>query len=201
MYIQPNQNNINMYGRQPDPNLWKYLKQKVFEAIPDVEFKNNGNTREKLEKYNQVLARPVENRLVVAGTALLTQPVIDYCNHRVDKETREVSACRTIAKIIAGTLVGIIVRGGSYKLVQKMTNINGSGKYSKAMLPNSNIKFNTKEELDNYRNAASTILAITAMCVTNFIGDAPLTLWLTNVFNNKRIARAKMVEERRNIND
>ena len=81
-----------------------------------------------------------------------------------------------------------------------MTNINGSGKYSKAMLPNPSIKFNSQEDVDNYRNAASTILAITAMCVTNFIGDAPLTLWLTNVFNNKRIERAKKAEERRGIN-
>ena len=34
--------------------------------------------------------------------------------------------------------------------------------------------------MKNYRSALSTGVAIAAMCVTNFVADAPLTVFLTN---------------------
>ena len=39
--------------------------------------------------------------------------------------------------------------------------------------------------LKNYRSALSTAVAILAMCFTNFAIDAPLTVYLTNKFNDK----------------
>ena len=40
--------------------------------------------------------------------------------------------------------------------------------------------------LKNHRCALSNWLAITAMCVTNFVLDAPLTVFLTNRLNSKK---------------
>ena len=51
-----------------------------------------------------------EQRLILGATALATQPFIDLNNKDVDEETRKISAARTIAKIIAGTTVGVLVR-------------------------------------------------------------------------------------------
>lgn len=87
------------------------------------------------------MSRPAENRGIMGATALLTQPAIDASNHKVDKETRRVSVNRTIAKIIAGTGVGMfVVRGPIYKGILSMTNIKGNSKFSKALLPKNILK-------------------------------------------------------------
>ena len=121
MYIQPSDNNVNMYGIK-DSKFWKRIKQKAIDAFPTKTFNDDARDLERWKNVGGFLTRPAENRLIMGATAILAQPTIDYYNHRVDKETREVSRLRTIAKIIAGTLVGIGVRGSCYKLVEKMTN-------------------------------------------------------------------------------
>lgn len=188
MYIQPNYNNINMCGSEKNSNFWKRIQQKALDAIPESTFKDEARRVARWKKYDEGASHPAKNRLIMGVTALATQPTIDYYNHKVDKETREVSRNRTIAKIIAGTLVGIAVRGSSYELVEKMTNIKGTKKYSKALLPRKHLKdlVKTPKLLKNYRSALSTSLAILAMCITNFAIDAPLTVFLTNYFNEKR---------------
>ena len=107
---------------------------------------------------------------------------------------------RTIAKILAGTSVGIVVRGSCYSLVEKMTDIKGKGRFSKALMPTKHLKELLKEPklLKNYRSALSTGIAILAMCFTNFAIDAPLTVFLTNHFNARRAEKLK--EERRVLN-
>ena len=62
-----------------------------------------------------------EQRLILGATALATQPFIDLNNKSVDKETRMTSVARTLAKIIAGTLVGVIVRQAGISLVKHYT--------------------------------------------------------------------------------
>lgn len=188
MYIQPNYNNINMYGSEKRPGFWKRLKQKALDAVPNATFNDSSKRVAKWKKYDEAASHPAKNRLIMGITALATQPTIDYYNHKVDEETREVSRNRTIAKILAGTAVGIAVRGSSFSLVKKMTDITGHKKYSKTLLPTHHLKdlVNNPKLLKNYRNALSTSLAILAMCFTNFAIDAPLTVFLTNYFNEKR---------------
>ena len=188
MYIQPNYNNVNMYGSEKKPGFWKRLKQKALDAVPSATFKDSTKAVEKWKKYDESASHPAKNRLIMGITALATQPAIDYYNHKVDEETREISRIRTISKIIAGTGVGIAVRGSCFSLVKNMTDFNSSKKYSKALLPTKHLKdlVNNPKLLKNYRNALSTSLAILAMCVTNFAIDAPLTVFLTNYFNEKR---------------
>lgn len=196
MYIQPNYNdyNINMYGAGSKPGFWKRLKQKAMNALPEATFKDNNKNMERWDKYDKAVSHPAKNRLIMGITALATQPTIDYFNHKVDKETREISTIRTVSKIVAGTLVGIAVRSSCYGLVKKMTNIKGKGKFSKALLPTKHLNdlIKNKTLLDNYRSALSTTLAILAMCFTNFAIDAPLTIFLTNYANQKRVDNKAM---------
>jgi hypothetical protein len=198
MYIQSNYDSVNMYGAKDSPNFWKRAKQKVLDALPDITVKADTRSIDTWKRCNDRITHPGNNRAIMGATALILQPTIDAHNHKVDKETREVSRIRTISKIVVGTLVGIAVRGSCYKIVDKMTNIKGKSSISKKLLPtdtkllNDLLKYN--DLLANHKNAISTGLAILAMCVTNFAIDAPLTTYLTNFLNDKRKERK---EERR----
>ena len=193
MYIQNNQYSVNTnnvsFGKKNN-YLKKYmnsLKQSVLDLLPNADLNVTSQTFEKLNKLDKRISRPAENRAIMGVTALATQPLIDSCNHKVDEETRIVSRNRTIAKILAGTLVGIAVRGSSYNIVKAMTELNGGKRYSKALIPKAQIDYFKKHsgKLSNYRSALSTAIAILAMCFTNFAIDAPLTVYLTNKFNQK----------------
>lgn len=205
MNIQPiTYNNIAMQGRPSLPSgggkssaWWKKFKQSVFDLLPNGTFNDSAKNLARWEKFDKAISKPAENRAIMGATAIITQPIIDYKNHKVDEETREVSRNRTIAKIVVGTLVGIIVRGSCYKLVQKMTNISGTGKHSRALIPAKYLEeFKSVQKfLDNYKSALSTGTAIGAMCFTNFAIDAPLTVWLTNKLNAKSKAKKEKKSE------
>ncbi len=175
----------------------KKIEQKIVDHIPEKTFNDTENKINKYDKYGSFIARPDINRLIMGVTALATQPAIDYYNHRVDEETRTVSRNRTLAKIIACTSVGILVRGSCFQAVSKMTDVNGIKRFSKLLLPKDYIntfKANP-EKLANYKNALSTIMALGIMTITNFVADAPLTLYFTNRFNEKSAKKAKRKEE------
>ena len=176
-----------MCGSEKNSGFWRRLKQKALDTMPNATFKDSEKALNRWKNFDERMSRPAENRLLMGATALLTQPAIDYYNHKVDKETREVSKNRTLAKIIAGTTVGILVRGTSYEIVKRMTDLNGKEKFSKSLLPTKFLEELATEPklLKNYRSALSTSLAILAMCITNFAIDAPLTVFLTNHFNSK----------------
>ena len=113
-----------------------------------------------------------ENRLILGASALMSQPFIDAANKDVDSETRRISVCRTVAKIIAGTATGY-------------TKLKEGAKFNKlrtCLLPA--LKY-TADELSQYKNALGTLLALGVMVFTNFLIDAPLTKFLTNVFAGK----------------
>ena len=179
MNIQPIQNdNISMGKRS--------LGQKIWDAIPQHTQSESAKKLEQWKKIDEFISRPAENRGIMGATALLTQPAIDYYNNKVDEETRRVARNRTIAKIIAGASVGMfVVRGPIYKLITKMTDINGKSRFSKSLLPKKYLTEIGKNEkfLKNYRSALSMAIALVAMCFTNFALDAPLTIFLTNMLN------------------
>jgi len=197
----------SMKGKIPDPRksgdklldrLRKKIEQKILNQIPERTFKDDANRLKKYDKTGSLIARPDVNRFIMGATALATQPAIDYYNHRVDEETRIVSRNRTLAKIIACTSVGILVRGSCFRAVNKMTNLEGTKKVCQALLPKdfiSTFKTNT-EKLVNYKNALSTIMALCIMTITNFVLDAPLTVYFTNKFNE--ISARKAGKEAKN---
>lgn len=192
MNIQPIQyNSVSMQGKRPD-RAWDKFKrrmaQKVIDVLPSHTQKETPRKLEEWNKFDNWVSKPAQNRAIMGATAIITQPAIDYNNHKVDKETRRVARNRTIAKIIAGTCVGILVRGSVYKAVTSMTNIESKAKFSKALLPKKflNEIANNKTFLNNHKCALSNFLAILVMCVTNFAIDAPLTVMLTNKLNEKK---------------
>ena len=203
MNIQSNYDSVSMRGKNWN-SFTDRIMQKIIDAVPKTTAKESAKKLEQWKKIDDVISRPAENRGILGATALLTQPAIDYYNHRVDKETRTVSRNRTIAKIIAGTGVGMfVVRGPIYKAIVNMTNVNGKSRLSKALLPKSHLLEITKNEkfLKNYRSALSMSIALLAMSVTNFVMDAPLTVCLTNMFNDKTLVKKdKGAEQNKGMN-
>ena len=193
MYIYPVNNNISMQGKGKSQPGWikrqiRYVKQKILDMSPSHTSKEGVNSAKKWNKSSTFVGNPMWNRGIMGATALITQPAIDYYNHRVDEETRTVSRNRTIAKILAGTLVGMfVVRGPVYKMVKNMTYPIGTKKWNKCLIPKAFLEKlkKDKEPMRTYRAAISMAIALTAMCITNFALDAPLTNILTNYFNKK----------------
>lgn len=141
-----------------------------------------------------------EQRIILGATALATQPFFDLNNKNVDKETRKTSAWRTVAQIIAGTIVGVAVRYwgiGFVKkfaqydtvmkngLVEKIIPKKGRG-FFVPILSKDSIFPIAKEALEKrfnkYIKAMGTFVATIAMIGTNFLCDAPATKWLTEKF-------------------
>jgi len=188
IYPIDSNNNISMYGKGNKSGWFKRLKQKLLDASPLHTSKDDDK---KIKDWNRVshwVGDPMWNRGIMGVTALLTQPAIDYYNHRVDDETRTVARNRTIAKIVAGTLVGMfVVRGPVSKAIDKMTDEKGKSKWSQLLLPKKYIKKMIKDQngLKNYRSALSMAIALGAMCFTNFLLDAKLTILITNYLNKK----------------
>ena len=73
------------------------------------------------------------------------------------------------------------------KLIEKLANLNGNKKYSRWLLPESKINDMLKNlnHLTNYKNAISMIVALVVMTFTNFLLDAPLTIYFTNKLNER----------------
>ena len=201
MYVQDITDNLAFQGRLGD--FCRRIGQKAVDAVPEVTLKEGKKSGEVARKIEKEISKPHTNRLIMGTTAMLTQPFIDYHNHKVDEETRSVARNRTIAKILAGTGVGLVVRKLCYDAVQKMTDAEGTKKYSKALLPDKSYirKFiKNADNLKHYRNALSTGIAILVMCfATNFLLDAPLTTFFTNRFNEKTAKKKERELQRKGI--
>ena len=187
MNIVPNDNSVSMYGWKWYKNIQKRVKQAALDAGPFHTAKDSQRTREFQDKINNMISHPAWNRAIMGATAIVTQPAIDACNHRVDDETRQVSINRTIAKVAVGTAVGIAVRDIVYRLTEKMTNVEGTSKFSKALLPKDYVAEIAKNPnyLKNHRSAIAMLVALGVMLFTNFFIDAPLTIFFTNLLNDK----------------
>ena len=155
-----------------------------FKKLPNKDVKN----AVKYNKLGKTLASPHWNRLALGVAAITTQPALDYFNPKVDKDTATSSALRTLVKIPVCTSVGFIVRGGTYKLVEKYAHLSekeGSTLLTpKSILEMKNLE-KAKEALKIHKNAASTCFALAIMFFTNFLIDAPLTTYFANKLINK----------------
>ena len=158
-------------------------------AIPTVTIK--GERSNKIITWIGKNISSPENRLILGVTALMSQPFIDLHNRKVDEETRKVSAARTVAKIIAGTLTGVLVRKGCIKAIDAFSmlpsQITSKTKWPwlrTLFTPDSAIS-GVLTDLTHHKNALGTILSLFVMTITNFAIDAPLTKFLTNKFVDK----------------
>lgn len=163
---------------------------------------SNKDVKNALNWAGRCLHAP-EQRIVLGATALATQPFIDLNNKEVDEETRKISAARTVAKIIAGTAVGVAVRyagiwfANRYSQFEKVFE-DAEKTIVKKIIPDAKKGFLTPlfekqsifpisdaelmKRMTRYRKAMGTLIATVAMVATNFLCDAPLTKYLTNVF-------------------
>lgn len=132
-----------------------------------------------------------ENRLILGVTALMSQPFIDANNKAVDEQTRKVSVCRTIAKIIAGTFTGVLIRYGCIKSIKAFSKLPTSlDKNNMPVKLNSlntffspkNAQSDVTDAYKQYQNAFGTIASLVVMTFTNFLLDVPITKYLTNKF-------------------
>lgn len=174
-------------------NFSRYKEKATQFALGLIGTKKNPNITIKSDKANRTISwigknlSSAENRLILGATALMTQPFIDASNKDVDKETRKISICRTVAKIIAGTVTGYTIRKLCIKSIDAFTKLPGEIKPDmkfkklRTLLTPNNGKC-LANELAQYKNALGTIMALVVMMFTNFLIDAPLTKYLTNVF-------------------
>lgn len=175
-------------------NSTRRIRQGGLDLIPSVEISN--------EKFLKVLDYIGKNfssdkqRLALGATAMVTQPFIDAHNKNVDEDTKKASVARTVAKIIAGTATGFLIRYGCIKSIKAFSQIPKTGmpKYKSIFTPKG-IKDNTTEAFEQYRNALGTIIALGVMVFTNFLIDAPLTKYMTNLFMSKQKEKADEIQK------
>lgn len=172
------------------------VRRRLFKLIPNMTI--NGEAF--VNKIGTALSRPDVNRAVMGATAILTQPLIDYYNPKVDRDTAIVSTCRTVGKIIAGTLVGCGVRSLCYYGVHALTSLSKTAPaWRKTLLPPKAIirylSNKNNDWLKNYRSTLATIVGLGAMLFTNVLLDVPFT----HMISKKLISKFKGNDEN-NIN-
>lgn len=173
----------NMKIQNSSPSFQGGVKQRMLNTVPNIELSGNVNWINKAgEKISSA-----EQRLILGASALMSQPFIDAHNKNVDEKTRKVSVARTIAKIIAGTTTGFLIRKGCIKGIKAMSQprVAGAPKWKSFFTPK-NVSKTTTDAFMQYRNAMGTVVALIVMMFTNFLIDAPLTKFLTNTLIKKQ---------------
>ena len=165
---------------------------------------NNRLVLKALEFTGQRINSP-EQRLIQGATALMTQPFFDLNNNSVDEDTRMMSVARTLAKIIVGTAVGVLVRQGSISLIRALSKykfadgkiIPDGGKIRTLFLPlfknavSATTPVAAQEEMNLYQKGMGTLIGTLTGIFTNFLIDAPGTKHLTGVFYKKITGKNK----------
>lgn len=170
------------------------INQGIVNIVPEMTISNE-KTLKGLKWVGEKVSSP-ENRLILGVTALMSQPFIDLNNKKVDEDTRKVSAARTVAKIIAGTTTGVLIRSGCIHAIDAFTKlpteITPDMKFKKLrtlFTPSAGIL----KDLNQYKKSLGTILSLGVMVVTNFLLDAPLTKFLTNKFVDRINSKKEQV--------
>lgn len=151
------------------------------------------------------------NRFLLGATAITIQPFIDLNNKDVDEKTRKVSWARAIAKAIAGTSTGVLIRLACIKSINSLTRtpeeLNKNNKkatdWSSALIPDKvknkktgkiDISFTPEEYaktarlIKKHRETIGSIVALGVMLITNFALDVPITKFLTNKIVDKYVS-------------
>ncbi len=176
------------------------INQGIVNIVPEMTISNE-KTLKGLKWVGEKVSSP-ENRLILGVTALMSQPFIDLNNKKVDEDTRKVSAARTVAKIIAGTTTGVLIRSGCIHAIDAFTKlpteITSDMKFKKLrtlFTPSAGIL----KDLNQYKKSLGTILSLGVMVVTNFLLDAPLTKFLTNKFVDRINSKKEQVLQNKGV--
>ena len=176
------------------------INQGIVNIVPEMTISNE-KTLKGLKWVGEKVSSP-ENRLILGVTALMSQPFIDLNNKKVGEDTRKVSAARTVAKIIAGTTTGVLIRSGCIHAIDAFTKlpteITPDMKFKKLrtlFTPSAGIL----KDLNQYKKSLGTILSLGVMVVTNFLLDAPLTKFLTNKFVDRINSKKEQVLQNKGV--
>ena len=158
------------------------ILKRLYNAVPNIEVVSDKFISH-VENFGKKCTS-AHQRGILGATALITQPFIDAHNKSVDEKTRKFSVARTIAKIIAGTLTGVAIRYGCIKAM----NLKPfhPARWDKV----------SEDVQQQYKNAMGTIVSLVVMMFTNFLIDAPLTKFLTNIM----ISQPKTNGDNKNAN-
>lgn len=196
MALKINNTNTSLY--QGVVNSYRNAKSRVLDLLPNAEYSRD-NVINGIKKTGEKISS-AEQRLILGASALMSQPFIDAHNRNVDEETRKVSVARTIAKIIAGTTTGYLIRKGCIKGIEAFSKIPAEGVSElRTIFTPKGIKDNTTDAFVQYRNAMGTVVALVVMMFTNFIIDAPLTKFLTNHLVKKHDDKNNIKENKNEI--
>ncbi|MDD3420511.1 MAG: hypothetical protein PHE78_07950 [Candidatus Gastranaerophilales bacterium] len=115
-------------------------------------------------------------RIILGGTALVTQPVIDYYNPMADEKTRKFSVLKTVIKIVVGTVVGTSVRHVGMMYARKVTKGNKFLEKIKnpALKKDLTKIFSNEKDKKNFIGNFGTILGLMGVIVADFTFDMPL---------------------------
>ena len=116
---------MSMITLNPIRNFANRTVNGIVRIMPSATLKS-GKILNSLKWAGQHISSP-ENRLILGVTALASQPFIDLHNRGVDERTKKVSAARTIAKILAGTTTGVIIRYACIFAAKKFTQAPSVG--------------------------------------------------------------------------
>jgi len=165
--------------------MYSAVGRRMVTVLPEITVSSKKANRT-ISKLGKIFSSPYNNRLILGLTAILTQPFIDLYNKKVDEDTRKVSAARTVAKIIAGTTTGYLVRYACVKAIDAFTKLPSEitdgtkNPRLKTLFTPSNKYLRNLKNLTRYKYAFGNLMALVVMVFTNFLIDAPLTKFLTN---------------------
>jgi len=183
------------FSLRPIGNIADSAASKIIKIIPSVTF-NNKTVTGALKWAGQHLSSPPSSRFILGASALMSQPFIDLHNKRVDEKTRKVSAARTIAKIVAGTTTGIIIRWLCFKATKSMAmKPSQSAGFLRSLLYPKNTPKVTVKGLTHHKMFLGHILSLGVMMFTNFAIDAPLTISITNKLLDKIDKKEKKISD------
>lgn len=181
------------FSLKPIGNIADSAANRIIKIIPSVTFSNKKVTGV-LKWAGQHLSSPPSNRFILGVSALMSQPFIDLNNRRVDEKTRKVSAARTIAKIVAGTTTGVIIRWLCFKATKSMSmKPSKSTGFLRSLLYPKNTPKVTVKGLTHHKMFLGHLLSLGVMMFTNFAIDAPLTISLTNKLLDKIDKKEKKI--------
>lgn len=109
-----------------------------------------------------------QQRAVLGGAAIMTQPFIDLNNQSVDKETRKYSAVKTAVKIVIGTSMGVATRYLFGTALVKCSKFIGP-------TASSFIKIPADVNVKDFEKGVSTFVGCIGTVISTFLIDKPLT--------------------------
>ncbi len=156
-------------------NAMDRITDSIAEKMPKI-YINTGKDGF-LQKFGNL--QPFQQRAIIGLIELGTQPFVDWWSNRKEsKDTRKCSLAKTLAKILAGALVGIGTRWGTCIVWDLL--VKHHEKLPKVLkLPNELIK--NKKLADGVKQVASIAMTV----ITMFTVDLPLTNFIINSFLRK----------------